>query len=240
MTVDLFVPCIIDQFHPETAFNTVKLLRKVGVDVKYNPEQTCCGQFAFNSGFVDEARLLGEKFLRDFPNDRPVVSPSASCVWYVRNKFSEMFYNTSQHLEYKRLVGNIYELSYFLTNIVRCVDFRADFPYKVAIHDSCSAVRMGIKQNVRSLLSMVSGLQMLELPEQDTCCGFGSSFSLKNETLSVEMTRRKVNGAMEVGAEYIVSTDWSCLLNIDAYVRKNNIPLKVVHLADVLASGITG
>lgn len=207
--------------------------------MRYNPEQTCCGQFAFNNGFVDEARELGEKFLRDFPNDCPVVSPSASCVWYVRNKFSEMFYNTSRHLEYKRLVGNIYELSDFLVNVIHCVDFRADFPYKVAVHDSCSAVRLGIKQNVRILLSMVSGLKLIELPEQDTCCGFGSAFSLKHESLSVEMTKRKVDGAIAANAECIVSTDWSCLLNMDAYIRKNNLPLKVVHLADVLASGIT-
>lgn len=240
MTIDLFVPCLIDQFHPETAFNTVKLLRKVGIEVNYNPEQTCCGQFAFNNGYLDEARQLGVKFLRDFPNDRYIVSPSASCVGFVRNRYKELFYNTSRHLEYKRVVSKIYELSDFLVNVAHCEEFGADFPYKVAVHDSCAAIhQLGIQKEVRQLLSKVSGIKLIELQKQDSCCGFGGSFSLKHEPLSIAMAKQKVDDALESGAEYLVSTDWSCLLHLESYIKKNSIPLKVVHLADILASGIT-
>ena len=105
MTVDLFVSCVIDQFYPMTAMNTMKLLKAAGVEVEYNPEQTCCGKFAFNSGYVEEAKSLGEKFLNDFHNNRPVVGISASCVGFIKTRYKELFYNTSLHLEYKRLVG---------------------------------------------------------------------------------------------------------------------------------------
>ena len=108
MTVDLFIPCFVDQIYPETGMNVLKILRKAGVDVHYNPDQTCCGQMAYNSGFWDEAKNLGDKFLKDFPNDRPVVGPSASCTGFIKTSYQSLFHNTSNHLEYKRLKKNIF------------------------------------------------------------------------------------------------------------------------------------
>lgn len=238
MTVDLFIPCFVDQVYPETAMNMVKILKKAGVDVHYNPEQTCCGQFAFNSGFWDEAKELGNKFLKDFPNDRPVVSPSASCSGYIRNYYHELFHNTGNHLEYKRLVRNIWEISDFLVNHLRFTDFGAEFPHKVTFHDSCAGLReYGLKQEARYLLSKVKGLELTEMKDTNVCCGFGGTFSVKHEPISTAMAEQKVFNALETGAEYIVSTDLSCLMHQDSYARKQKMNIKTIHLVDVLASG---
>jgi len=126
MTVDIFIPCFIDQFYPETGMNMVKVLRKAGVKVHYNPEQTCCGQMAFNSGFSEEAQALGTKFLKDFNNDR---------------SNQELFYNSAYHLEYKRVAKNVIEITDFLVNKLGRTDFGAVFPHKVTFHDSCAGLR---------------------------------------------------------------------------------------------------
>lgn len=238
MTIDLFIPCFIDQFYPETGMNLVKLLEKAGVKVNYNPEQTCCGQLAFNSGFTDEAKTLGNKFLKDFPNDRPVVSPSASCSGYIKNYYQDLFHNTSSHLEYKRLTRNIFEITDFLVNKLRFTDFGASFPHKVTYHDSCSGLReYKLKAEGRLLLSKVSGLELVEMNEREVCCGFGGSFSVKHEAISTAMAQQKVQNAVDTDAEYIVSTDLSCLMHLEAYINKQGIPLKVIHIVDILASG---
>lgn len=238
MTIDLFIPCFIDQFYPETGMNLVKLLEKAGVDINYNPEQTCCGQLAFNSGFTDEAKKLGNKFLKDFPNDRPVVSPSASCSGYIKNYYQDLFHNTSNHLEYKRLTRNIFEITDFLVNKLRFTDFGASFPHKVTYHDSCSGLReYKLKTEGRLLLSKVSGLELVEMNEREVCCGFGGSFSVKHEAISTAMAQQKVQNAVDTDAEYIVSTDLSCLMHLEAYINKQGVPLKVIHIVDILASG---
>ncbi|GAB4323426.1 MAG: (Fe-S)-binding protein [Bacteroidales bacterium] len=238
MTIDIFIPCFIDQIYPDTGMNMVKILERLGHEVNYNPHQTCCGQMAFNSGFWKEARELGEKFIRDFPNDRPVVAPSASCVGYVKNYYDKLFFNSGLHLEYKRLIRNIYEFSDFLVNKLKVEDIGASFPHKVTYHDSCAALReYGLKDEPRRLLSHVKGLELIEMKDTDVCCGFGGTFSVKHEAISSAMAQQKVENALDTGAEYIVSTDSSCLMHQDGYIRKQNIPLKVIHLADVLASG---
>ncbi|MDP2237603.1 MAG: (Fe-S)-binding protein [Bacteroidales bacterium] len=238
MIVDLFIPCFIDQVYPETGMNMLKILRKAKVDVHYNPEQTCCGQIAFNSGFWDEAKKLGNKFLKDFPNDRPVVSPTASCTGFIKNNYQELFHNTSNHLEYKRLVKNVYEITDFLVNKINFTDFGASFPHKVTFHDSCAGLReYGLKDEARLLLSKVKGLELIEMKDTNVCCGFGGTFSLKNEPIATAMAQQKVQNAYDTGAEYIISTDLSCLMHQDGYIRKNKIPIKVIHIVDILASG---
>ncbi len=238
MTIDLFIPCFVDQFFPETGMNMIKLLEKAGARVHYNPEQTCCGQIAFNSGFMDEAKKLGNKFLKDFPNDRPVVSPSASCTGYVRNYYQELFHNTANHLEYKRLTRNMFELSDFLVNKLRYTDFGAVFPHKVTFHDSCAGLReYGLKQEARLLLSKVKDLELVEMKDRHVCCGFGGTFSVKHEAISAAMAEQKVQNALDTDAEFIVSTDLSCLMHQEGYINKHKLPIKIIHLADVLAAG---
>ncbi len=238
MTVDLFIPCFIDQMFPETGMNSIKLLKKAGVHVEYNPAQTCCGQLAFNAGFWDEAKKLGEKFMADFPNDRPIVGPSASCPGFVKNYYSELFHNTGSHMEYKRMVRNVFEITDFLVNKLGFLDFGAIFEHKVTYHDSCASLReYGSSGEARILLAQVKGLELVELPDRHVCCGFGGTFSARFEPISVAMTEQKVQNALSTGAEYIVSTDTSCLMQMDSYIRKQKLPIKVIHVVDILASG---
>ncbi|MBP7849647.1 MAG: (Fe-S)-binding protein [Lentimicrobiaceae bacterium] len=238
MIVDIFIPCYIDQLYPQTGMNMVRILEKLGIGVHYNPNQTCCGQVAFNAGFWDEAKAMGEKFIRDFPNDRYVISPSASCVGMVRNYYDELFYNSALHNEYRQLKRNIYEFSDFLVNILKITQVDAVFEHKVTYHDSCAALReYGIKDEPRVLLSNVRGLEIVEMKDADVCCGFGGTFSVKHEGISTAMAEQKIQNALDTGAAYITSTDISCLMHLEGYINKHNLPLKTIHLVDILASG---
>lgn len=238
MLVDIFIPCFIDQIYPQTGMNMIKILEKLGVDVHYNGNQTCCGQMAFNSGFWDEAKEMGEKFIKDFPNDRPIISPSASCAGMVRNYYPWLFHNTALHYEYKQLKKNLYEFSEFVVNFLKVENTGAEFNHIVTYHDSCAALReCGIKEQPRKLLKNVKGLELREMKENEVCCGFGGTFSVKFEPISTAMAEQKVKNALETGAEYIVSTDSSCLMNQQAYIDKHHLPIKTIHLIDVLASG---
>ena len=238
MVVDIFIPCFIDQLYPETGYNMLKVLEKAGVDVRYNKNQTCCGQIAFNSGFWNHAKDMGEKFIRDFKDCQYVVAPSASCVSMVRNYYDEMFYNSSLHNDYRLLKKNIFEFSDFMFNILNVRDLGATFNHTVTYHDSCAALReYKLKDEPRQLLSFVRGLKLVEMEDTSTCCGFGGSFAVKNEDISVAMTAYKLDRALETGAEFIVSTDSSCLMQMDAYIKKQNLPIKTIHLVDILASG---
>ena len=238
MIVDAFIPCFIDQIYPETAFNMIKILEKLNVSVHYNTEQTCCGQMAFNSGFWEEAKEIGEKFIKDFQNDRPVVGPSASCVGMVRNLNPKLFHNTALHNESNQLIKNIYEFTDFLVNVLKVEDVGASFNTVVTYHDSCAALReYGIKEEPRKLLRNVKGLELIEMRDTDVCCGFGGTFSVKHESISTAMAQQKVENALETGAEYIVSTDSSCLMHQYGYIKKHKLPIKVIHIIDILASG---
>lgn len=239
MIVDAFIPCFIDQVFPDTAFNMIKLLRKLGVEVHYNQNQSCCGQMAFNSGFWDEAKSMGEKFIKDFPNNRPIVSPSASCSGMVKTSYSKLFHNSALHNEYKTLKSNTYEISDFLVNVLKKENVGAEFNHKVTFHESCAGKReYGLTDEVRILLNNVKGLELIEMKEADTCCGFGGTFSVKFEGISTAMAQQKVDNALETGAEYIVSTDASCLMHIQGYIDKHKLPIKTIHIVDLLAANL--
>ncbi|MBB3186920.1 (Fe-S)-binding protein [Microbacter margulisiae] len=235
--VQLFIPCFIDQLYPETGFNTVKILEKAGCKVMFNTNQTCCGQPAFNSGYWKESRKLAVKFLQDFEENIPIVSPSGSCSGFVINDYPSLFKDDPVLLQrHANVSRNLYELSDFLVNVLQVVDFGACFPHKVTYHDSCSALRSyGIKEEPRELLSHVKGLELVEMNESEVCCGFGGTFSIKNTEISTAMVANKVRNGVESGAEYIVTSEASCAMNIAGYCKKNKVPLKVIHLADILS-----
>ena len=240
MDIQLFIPCYIDQLYPETGFNTIKILEKAGCHVHYNPKQTCCGQPAFNSGYWKEAAQLAEKFLIDFNPDLPIVSPSGSCSSFIIHHYQKVLTDRPDLLDrHLKMKDKIYELSDFLVNIIKVKDLGAIFPHTVTFHDSCSALReYGIKDEPRILLSHVEGLKLIEMEESETCCGFGGTFAVKNNAISSAMAEKKVLNALATKAEYIVSTEASCLLNINSYCAKNKLPIKGIHLADILASGL--
>ena len=215
----------------------VKVLEKAGVEVEYNAEQTCCGQPAFNAGFRDEARDVCTKFLKDFGGHDYVVAPSASCVGFVRNYYSTLFDNSSLHNEVRDLGKRVFEFSSFLVNVLGVDDLGAALFGKATYHDSCAGLReCRIKEEPRKLLSRVKGLELLEMDDVETCCGFGGSFAVKFESISVAMADQKVNNALQTGADYIISTDLSCLMHLDGYIRHKGYPIRTMHIADVLAN----
>ncbi len=237
MNVQLFIPCFVDQLYPQVGMNTVKILEKVGCNVLYNDQQTCCGQPAFNAGFMKEAKSVCSKFLQDFSGDELIVAPSGSCVGFLRSNMTQLYGNGLQEQDARRLKSNIYELTEFLLDIKKVDDLGASFNVRATYHDACGALReCGIKSGPRKLLSNVAGLQLIESEESETCCGFGGTFAVKYEPISIGMTHTKIQSALATKAEYIISTDVSCLMQLEGYINKQNIDLKVVHIADVLAN----
>lgn len=238
MRVELFIPCFIDQLYPETAFNTVRVLEKAGCEVHYNSAQTCCGQPAYNAGYWDEAKKIGNKFLQDFSDTDYIVSPSASCTGMVKTGFNHLFTNTQVHNRCRAIQSNIHELSDFLVNVLRKDYFGAELEGRAVYHDSCSALReCHIREEPRQLLANVGGLHLLEMKDSDTCCGFGGTFAVKFDGISSAMAEQKVLHALDQQADHIISTDSSCLLHLQGYIDKHQLPVKTMHLADVLAHG---
>ena len=238
MNVQIFIPCFVDQLYPDTAFNMIKVLEKAGCTVTYNASQTCCGQPAFNAGFWDEAKSVCSKFIKDFNGTDCIVAPSASCVGFVRNYYSKLFENSSLHHEVINTSKRIFEFSEFLIEILKVDNLGASLKGKATYHDSCAGLReCKIKEEPRKLLSNVKGLEMVEMNDVETCCGFGGTFAVKFEAISVAMAEQKVDNALATGSEYIISTDHSCLMHLQGYIKQKGYNLKTMHLADVLASG---
>ena len=238
MTVQLFIPCFVDQLYPATAFNMIKVLEKAGCDVQCNSNQTCCGQPAFNAGFVDECKSVAEKFIKDFNGSDYVVSPSASCTGFVRNYFPKMFDNSASQHQVKDLGNRSFEFTEFLTDILKVENFGASMQMKATYHDSCAALReCKIKTGPRKLLSNVQGLELVEMNDNESCCGFGGTFSVKFDSISAAMADQKLTNALATGATHIISTDLSCLMQLDGVISNKQYPLQTIHIADVLASG---
>lgn len=238
MKVQLFIPCFVDQLYPQTAFNMIKVLEKAGCTVTYNTNQTCCGQPAFNAGFWDDAKAVCNKFINDFDSSSYIVAPSASCVGFVRNYYPKVLTDSSKLFQWQQLKEKTFEFSEFLVQVLNTTSFDAVLEGKATYHDSCAGLReCKIKNEPRILLSNVEGLQLTELDDVETCCGFGGTFAVKFEPISVGMAEQKVEHALATGAEYLISTDLSCLMHLQGYITHKNYNLQTLHLADVLASG---
>lgn len=238
MNVQLFIPCFVDQLYPDTAFNMIRVLEKVGCTVSYPESQTCCGQPAFNAGFWNESKSVCTKFLNDFKGNDFIVAPSASCVGFVRNYYGKLFENSSLHHEVTNMGKRIFEFSEFLVKILEVENLGASLEGKATYHDSCAGLReCKIKAEPRLLLSYVKGLELMEMNDVETCCGFGGTFAVKFEAISIAMGEQKVENALATGAKYLISTDHSCLMHLNGYIKHKGYDLKTMHLADVLASG---
>ncbi|MET0634952.1 MAG: (Fe-S)-binding protein [Chitinophagaceae bacterium] len=238
MDIQLFIPCFVDQLYPDTAFNMIRVLEKAGCNVGYNPNQTCCGQPAYNAGFQEQSKVVCNKFLEDFKGDDIIVSPSASCVGFVRNYYPKQFADSSMYHEVIGTGKRLYEFSEFLVNVLGRSQFDATLNGKATYHDSCAGLReCKIKGEPRKLLANVRGLELLEMQDVETCCGFGGTFAVKFEPISIAMAEQKVENAVATGAEYIISTDLSCLMHLQGYINHKQYPIKTMHLADVLAQG---
>lgn len=238
MNVQIFIPCFVDQLFPETAFNMIKVLEKAGCTVSYNAKQTCCGQPAFNAGFWNDARPVCSKFINDFQGSDYIVAPSASCVGFVRNYYEKLFENSSLHHDVADIGKRMYEFSEFMVKVLHVEDVGAKLKGKATYHDSCAGLReCKIKSEPRKLLAHVEGLEVTEMNDVETCCGFGGTFAVKFEAISIGMADQKVENALATGAEYLISTDHSCLMHLQGYINQKGYRLQSLHLADVLASG---
>jgi L-lactate dehydrogenase complex protein LldE len=226
--IALFVTCLGDTLFPEAARATVQILERLGHDVVFPEEQTCCGQMHLNSGYRDDARALAKRFLDVFAGYDVVVSPSSSCVGTVRELYPELVGSTHP---------GVYELSELLVRKLGVTDVGAAFPHRVAYHPTCHSLRVTrVGDAPLELLRNVRGLELVELPRADECCGFGGTFSVKNAETSTAMLADKCASVVASGAEVCTAVDGSCLLQIGGGLSRNDTGVRTLHLAEILAA----
>lgn len=235
MDIFLFIPCFVDQLFPQVGIATVNILKEFDCNIIYPQEQTCCGQPAFNTGYSDEAAQLAARFIEIFKDAEYIVAPSGSCTAMVKNFYGELNLPESTKKDWLNLRNKIYELSDFLSSVLNINKWEGRFPAKITYHDSCHTLReLHIKDQPRRLLRSISGMELIEMEHTETCCGFGGTFSVKFPQISTEMVHNKAGWIQQNGADIVVSTDSSCLMNINGYLQKQNINIKSMHLAEVL------
>ena len=237
MKVSLFVTCLVDQLFPQVGLSTVKVLKKCGVEVDFDPRQTCCGQPAFNSGFVDESREVAEHFIEVFGDREHIVVPSGSCVAMVKSFLPSLFPEGSSKRQLAEEVSQrTFELSDFLSSVLGITHTGARFPQVVTYHDSCHLVReLGLRTQPRQLIRGVEGVVFREMENCDRCCGFGGTFSVKFPDISAAIGDEKVQWIRESGADYVIANDVSCLMHIEGLLRRSKVPVQTMHLAELLA-----
>ncbi len=236
--VSLFVTCIVDQFFPEVGLATVEVLERLGYEVDFPERQTCCGQPAFNSGYREEAREVACQCLESLREAEYVVVPSGSCTSMITHRFQELFSDDPDRLEEtRRLSPRVWEFSKFLLEVAGVEDVGARYDGVVTFHDSCHGLReLKIKEGPRRLLSHVRGLTLREMDIPEECCGFGGTFSVKFPAVSGGMSKTKIESVLRTGAGAVVGVDASCLLQLRGVLSREGVPVKTVHLAQVLAS----
>ncbi|MCL6454306.1 MAG: (Fe-S)-binding protein [Alicyclobacillus sp.] len=240
MKASLFVTCLVDQFFPQVGEAMVRILDRCGVTVDFPPEQTCCGQPAFNSGYTDEAREVARTLLRAFAESDVVVSPSGSCAGMIRHWYADLFADDPALREQAEAVAaKTFEFSQFLVRLLNRPDLGAYFPHRVTFHPSCHGSRLlGVRDEPLQLLRAVRGLELVDLPYAEDCCGFGGTFAVKMGGISGAMVTEKVEHVCATGAEVLVGTDMGCLMNIGGRLRKLGQPVRVLHLAELLWEGM--
>jgi L-lactate dehydrogenase complex protein LldE len=243
MVVALFVPCYIDQFYPQVAIASLELLKKSGVEVVYPPKQTCCGQPMANSGFQHLTNNCNELFINNFADFDYIVCPSGSCTLHIK----EHLFDDKQKEKANEIRNRVYELTAFLTDVLKVEKLNARFPYKVGLHQSCHGLR-GLNLSQMSeltapdfskpgkLLKMVEGLELVALDRVDECCGFGGTFCVTEEAVSVKMGKDRIADHIKHGAAYITGGDMSCLMHLEGILRRNKSNVQVKHIAEILNS----
>lgn len=236
--VGLFIPCYVDQFYPQVGIATLELLEKFGCEVVYPSNQTCCGQPMANSGFEHLTAGCNDLFIKNFSEFDYVVAPSGSCTLHIK-----------EHLHGSDIPQKIYEFVEFLTDILKVDSLEASFPYKVGLHQSCHGQR-GLKlaqmselmappfSKPEQLLNLVKGIELIDLDRKDECCGFGGTFCVAEEAVSVKMGKDRVADHVHHGAEVITGADMSCLMHLEGILRRQKSSVQVKHIAEILNSQI--
>jgi L-lactate dehydrogenase complex protein LldE len=241
MKVGLFVPCYVDQFYPKVAIATLELLESLGCDVHFPLNQTCCGQPMANSGFARLTTACDANFMDNFKDFDYVVSPSGSCILHLK----EHLHNEKAEKNAEILRGSVFELTEFLTDVLKVQSLPARFPHRVGYHVSCHGQRgLGLSSNSETvsepfskpleLLKMVNGLALVTLKRGDECCGFGGTFCVTEEAVSVKMGKDRVADHLAQNVEYIVGGDMSCLMHLEGILKRQKSTVKIIHIAEIL------
>lgn len=243
MQVALFIPCYIDQFYPRVGMATVDVLERHGVTVEYPEQQTCCGQPMANTGCTEEARPLALKFFEVFKDAEYVVCPSGSCTAMVRCHYEEYLSGTPG---FEELKSKTFELCEFLHDVLKVQRLDGRFPHRVGLHQSCHGLRelelgrpselvVDTHDKVRTLLGSLEGIEFAELDRPDECCGFGGTFAVGEEAVSCMMGNDRLHDHERAGTEVLTATDMSCLMHLEGLIRRQNKPIRVMHVAEILA-----
>lgn len=245
MKVGLFIPCYVNQLYPQVGIATLELLEKLGVDVYYPQGQTCCGQPLGNSGYEEDSKGACKLFVENFKKYDYIVGPSGSCIYHIKHHFDIL----EQTTEVKKVRNNAYELCEFIVKILGKTDLGASFPYKVGLHKSCHGLRglklgscsetMGAHYSTEEdLLNEVKGLKLMSLNRKDECCGFGGTFAIFEEAISVKMGKDRVQDHLNSDVEVLTGADHSCLMHLEGLINRNKQPLRVMHIAEILNSSL--
>lgn len=246
MSVALFVPCYIDQFFPEVAIATLELLERLGVQVEYPAGQTCCGQPMANTGCTAQAAPIARRFVEMFAEYATIICPSGSCTAMIRHHFGEYF--EPGDTKFAHVTSCTFELCEYLHDVLQVDRLEVSFPHRVSLHQACHGLRelrLGAcseamvprVDKVRSVLNLVRDIRWCSPQRVDECCGFGGTFAVNEAEVSAMMGRDRVADHLDGGAEFIASADMSCLMHLDGIIRREKKPIRVVHVAQILAGG---
>jgi L-lactate dehydrogenase complex protein LldE len=244
--VGLFIPCYIDQLYPQVGLATVELLERFGCAVEFPEQQTCCGQPMANAGCTRDVKPLARRFVEVFSGYDYVVAPSGSCVAMVRHHYRDYFPTEGRLADdYRKIQATTFELSEFLVDVLEAPSIVGSFPHRVGLHQSCHGLRelrlasssevVGEPYNkTRHLLESLAGITLVELSRPDECCGFGGTFAVGEEAVSCMMGRDRLHDHLQAGAEIITAGDMSCLMHLEGLIRRDRLPLRVMHIAELL------
>ena len=245
MRIGLFIPCFMNELYPEICKATYKLLKNQGLQIEYPLDQTCCGQPMANSGCSKDIKKLATNFVKTFKEYDYIVAPSGSCVSMVKEHYAPFFDNDK---DFNKVKASIYEVCEFLHDIVKVekIKFNFSFPFKVGVHNSChghrvlklataSELNIPYDSKLKNLLNKVSDIELVSLKREDECCGFGGTFSVQEEAISVAMGKDRIKDHIDSSAQIITAADMSCLMHMDGIINRDKNPIKVMHIVEILA-----
>ncbi len=238
--ITLFIQCLVDTLYPEVGDAMVKIFQTIGMDMDCPAEQTCCGQSAFNAGYRNEAKIAARHFIEVFEHAQVIVCPSGSCVNMVCNHYPELFQDEPQwFLRAQQVSGKTYEFTQFLVDVLGIYDLGVRWPGKITYNDSCHLRRyLGVSAQPRLLLRNIKESEFVEMPDSDRCCGFGGSFSIHYHEISAALAEDKVQDIITSGANVVVGCDMGCLMNIQGIISRKKLPIRTMHIAQLLAEGL--
>ncbi len=241
-TVGFFVTCLVDLFRPTVGFAAIKLLEDAGFVLEVPKEQTCCGQPAFNSGDLDDAKTLAKQVIKAFEGYDYIVAPSGSCAAMIAKHYPALLKDEVEwHERAQKVAAKTHELISFLVDVAGLTEVSSSFTGSVTYHDSCTGLReLGVKEQPRQLLNSIEGLELKEMRDSDVCCGFGGTFSVKYPDISDAIVTKKTRTIVESGAATLLAGDMGCLMNMAGKLKRDGSAIEVRHIAEVLADMVDG